>query len=91
MFVLTVQCQVPYEHKFPKISAETDCTFLNSDIKTDTVGSLKTADSDSDKPMKNSDKKSEFGSSWKFYAVMLAFPVILIILLILVFLRGKKR
>lgn len=30
-------------------------------------------------------------SNWKFYTIMLAFPIILIIIFILVFIRGKKK
>src|SRR6185503_3196460 len=88
-FVLSVQGQVPYEPKFPKIKTAADCTFIQNHINVDTVAPLKTAESEEATPMKGTDKKSDFGSSWKFYFILLAFPVILIILFILVFIRGK--
>lgn len=36
------------------------------------------------------DEESDFTSSWKFYLLILAFPVILIGILVLVFFRGKR-
>lgn len=45
------------------------------------------------KSNKNENTEVEDGriiSSWKFYTIMLAFPVFLILLFILVFIRGKR-
>lgn len=55
------------------------------------------SDNESKKSDKNLDESEEdqntdsnFMSSWKFYVIILAFPVILIGILLLVFVRGRK-
>ena len=51
-------------------------------------------DNKKEKANKNENIPVENGriiSSWKFYTIMLAFPIFLILLFILVFIRGRKK
>lgn len=47
-----------------------------------------------EKPTKKENKELENGriiSNWKFYTIMLAFPIFLILLFVLVFVRGRRK